>query len=282
MAWEDLEIADKIGGGGVGIIYNGWFGEQPVAIKTLMDSRVDEALKQEYLDELLVMSKLKHSNIVEFVGACMTPPNLCFVMELCETSLFSMIHKDGVQFSTYEASQIALDVASAMEYLHAQSPPIVHRDIKSHNVLKSYNGSYKLCDFGLVKNKNVTAGTPCYMAPELLSNKFFNKSVDVYSFGVLVCEIFDKKLPFHMVGVSDIITRVLDGERPPVPTTASGCPERTQRLIKWCWSQNPEERPDFSQVVDELIAITDETPETKYSEQHASSSADALDQLFHK
>ena len=57
MAWEDLEIADKIGGGGVGIIYNGWFGEQPVAIKTLMDSRVDEALKQEYLDELLIMSK---------------------------------------------------------------------------------------------------------------------------------------------------------------------------------------------------------------------------------
>ena len=85
-----------------------------------------------------------------------------------------------------------------------------------------------------------------------------------------------------MVGVSDIVTRVVDGERPPMPTTASGCPERMQRPIKWCWNQNPEDRPEFPEVVDELIAITDETPETKYSEQHASTSADALDQLFHK
>ena len=104
LEWDDLEIGDKIGGGGVGLIYNGWFGERPVAVKTLMDSRMDEALKQEYLDELLVMSKLRHSNIVEFIGASMTPPNLCFVMELCETSLFSLLHKEGTEFSTYQVS----------------------------------------------------------------------------------------------------------------------------------------------------------------------------------
>ena len=87
LEFEDIELGDKIGGGGVGIIYNGWFGDQPVAVKTLMDTRLDETLKQEYLDELLIMSRLKHSNIVTFIGACMKPPNLCFLMELCEGKL---------------------------------------------------------------------------------------------------------------------------------------------------------------------------------------------------
>lgn len=199
LEFEDIEIGEKVGGGGVGIIYNGWFGDQPVAIKTLMDSRLDEALKQEYLDELLIMSRVKHSNIVGFIGACMKPPNLCFIMELCENSLFSLLHKDQVEFSAFQSIQIALDVASALEYLHAQRPPIVHRDIKSPNVLRGFDGSFKLCDFGLVTNKNATAGTPAYMAPELVSGSFFNKSVDVYSFGILFCEIFDRKIPFYMV-----------------------------------------------------------------------------------
>ena len=58
-----------------------------------------------------------------------------------------------------------IDVASAMEYLHALNPAIIHRDLKSHNVLRSHNGVYKVCDFGLVKVKHTTAGTPAYMAP---------------------------------------------------------------------------------------------------------------------
>ena len=60
------------------------------------------------------------------------------------------------------------DIASAMEYLHAQRPIIIHRDLKSHNILRSFNGSMKLCDFGLVNIKNTTAGTPAYMAPGTL------------------------------------------------------------------------------------------------------------------
>lgn len=282
LEFADIEIGDKIGGGGVGIIYNGWFREEPVAVKTLMDTRLDDALKQEYLDELLIMSRLRHSNIVSFIGACMTPPNLCFVMELCETSLFSLLHKDRVDFTPYEACQIGLDVASAMEYLHAQRPPICHRDLKSHNVLRAYNGAYKICDFGLVKNKNATAGTPCYMAPELLSNKFFNKSVDVYSFGILFCEIFDRKVPFHMLTVAEIVSRVLDGDRPPVPGVGAGCPESCAVLINRCWATAAEDRPDFSVIVDDLLEISKSVPDTKYSEDLKSSVGDSLDELFRK
>lgn len=178
--FNEIELGERIGGGGVGIIYSGWFRGQAVAMKTLFDNRIGEDLKREYMDELLVMSKVKHSNIVEFLGACMTPPNLCFVMEMCECSLYTLLHVDRVNFSLKDSITMATDVASAMEYLHAQKPTIIHRDLKSHNVLRASNGSLKVCDFGLVMIKNTTAGTPAYMAPELIVNRW-NKVQNVLS-----------------------------------------------------------------------------------------------------
>ena len=233
IEFSDIEMGEKIGGGGVGLIYKGWFQERPVAVKTLFDSRIDERLKKEYMDELLVMSKVRHSNIVEFIGASMTPPNLCFVMELCESSLFNLIHVDKIQFSEHQSLQMALDVASAMEYLHAQKPAICHRDLKSHNVLRAYNGALKVCDFGLVSVQSAQAGTPAYMPPELFENKHFNKSVDVYSFGVLLWEIMSQSIPFNMVSLADIRERVCSGERPRMPSF--GCPARCAKLINDCW-----------------------------------------------
>ena len=82
IPFSELEVGDRIGGGGVGMIYKGVYKGEPVALKTLFDSRIGEDLKKEYMDELLVLSKVKHTNIVKFLGACMTPPNLCFVMEM--------------------------------------------------------------------------------------------------------------------------------------------------------------------------------------------------------
>jgi serine/threonine protein kinase len=169
--FDEIEIGERIGGGGVGIVYNGWFKGQPVALKTLFDNRIGEDLKREYMDELLVMSKVHHSNIVDFLGACMTPPNLCFVMEMCDCSLYTLLHVDRVSFAERECVTMATDIASAMEYLHSQKPCIIHRDLKSMNVLRSSSGSLKICDFGLVMNKNTTAGTPAYMAPELVENR---------------------------------------------------------------------------------------------------------------
>lgn len=170
--FDEIELGERIGGGGVGIVYNGWFKGQPVALKTLFDNRIGDDLKREYMDELLVMSRVQHSNIVNFLGACMTPPHLCFVMEMCECSLHRLLHVDRVSFSDKEIVTMAIDIASAFEYLHAQKPTIIHRDLKSHNVLRAHNGSLKICDFGLVMIKNTTAGTPAYMAPELIENRY--------------------------------------------------------------------------------------------------------------
>lgn len=108
--FHEIELGERIGGGGVGIIYRGWWRDQPVALKTLFDARISADLKKEYMDELLVMSRVTHSNIVKFLGACMTPPNLCFIMELCEGSLFNRLHVDRVPLSIQEKYQAAVSV----------------------------------------------------------------------------------------------------------------------------------------------------------------------------
>ncbi len=81
-----------------------------MALKTLFDARISADLKKEYMDELLVMSRVTHSNIVKFLGACMTPPNLCFIMELCEGSLFNRLHVDRVPLSMQEKYQAAVSM----------------------------------------------------------------------------------------------------------------------------------------------------------------------------
>ena len=127
LDFSEIEVGERIGGGGVGVVYEGWFRGEQVALKTLFDPRVDEKLKEEYMDELLVMSQLDHPNIVAFKGACMAPPDLCFVMERCETSLFTLLHYSGTaELSTYERARMAADVAAAMAYLHARRPCLLY------------------------------------------------------------------------------------------------------------------------------------------------------------
>jgi serine/threonine protein kinase len=106
--FSEIELGERIGGGGVGVIYKGFWKDQPVALKTLFDPRISEDLKKEYMDELLVMSKLNHSNIVKFMGASMTPPNLCFVMEICDCSLHDLLHVSRQRLSDYEMTQMAV------------------------------------------------------------------------------------------------------------------------------------------------------------------------------
>jgi serine/threonine protein kinase len=110
IPFGDVELGEIIGGGGAGVIYMAWYHDKAVALKTLFDPRVDDTLRQEYMDELLVMSRLKHSNIVEFMGACMTSPNLFFMMELCEKSLYTMIHVDRALFDEKEGMNVAVSI----------------------------------------------------------------------------------------------------------------------------------------------------------------------------
>ena len=112
------------------------------------DARIDDSLKQEFVEEVMVMSKLSHPNIVRFLGANMLPPHLFFAMELCESSLYNELHVVRRMYEIREMLSMMEGVARAMQYLHERSPPIIHRDVKSLNLLIAAGGTLKLCDFG--------------------------------------------------------------------------------------------------------------------------------------
>jgi len=158
------------------------------------------------------------------------------------------------------------------------SPLMLFNSCNSASFLPSTVTRLKVCDFGLVRVKATQAGTPAYMAPELLENKAFNKSVDVYAFGILLNEIFAGEIPFLGLDVPKIRERAVSGERPHVPTYR--VPPRVSKLVARCWHQIPSERPAFSEVVDELLEIYDTLPEGKQQELAHGAGGDALDELF--
>lgn len=209
----------------------------------------------------------------------MEPPNLCFVMERCESSLYDLLHNQRVEYTSYARIQIAADTATAMEYLHSHDPAIIHRDLKSLNLLMSTDGVIKLCDFGLVQAKTTQAGTPAYMAPELLRNRAYNKSVDVYSFGILLFEIFSGEIPFRAYDVEGINRAVCNGERPRIPTLDT--PIEIRELMEDCWDQNATRRPSFSIITQRLATLLERRPQqTNLATMEMTSGGDALDDLL--
>ncbi len=144
-------------------------------------------------------------NCVLFMGACTTPPELCIVTEFIgRGSLHDVMKSNRPDFDWKKKLKIATHAAIGMLYLHSRSPPIVHRDLKSDNLLVTDDFSCKVCDFGLARVKahvthvettHANAGTPAWMAPELLRGEEFDERVDVYVFALLLrslARLFDE------------------------------------------------------------------------------------------
>ena len=265
---EEIELGEMIGGGGFALVYEGkWRGRQ-VALKTLFDPRVTESVKREYMDELLVMAQLSHPNIVGLLGACVKPPNMCMVIELCDRSLHQLLHQSRIRVEPRAMVLMALDVAKGMAYLHAQTPIVVHRDLKSHNLLltlpvRARGGvpRVKVCDFGLVSARATCAGTPAYMAPELLANaNCFSASVDVYAFAVVLWEMMTRSVPFATFGPAEIRDHVRAGKRLPLPV--SDCPREVRDLITRGWDGDARVRPTFAESAAVLEAAHKAMPTT--------------------
>eukprot|EP01029_Cantina_marsupialis_P013865 TRINITY_DN3077_c0_g2_i1.p1 TRINITY_DN3077_c0_g2~~TRINITY_DN3077_c0_g2_i1.p1 ORF type:complete len:288 (+),score=76.67 TRINITY_DN3077_c0_g2_i1:136-999(+) len=253
LEFHELELKGRIGGGGFAVIEDGRYKGKKVAVKMLFDPSNSKSNKQEFIDELVVHSQLNHENIVKFEGACITPPNLCMVMEHCPYSLYDVIHTEKMDYDEAFIIQAALDLARGIKYCHEQSPSVIHRDIKSHNLIFDEDFILKICDFGSVHLLDKRIGTPQYMAPELLLGKLFGKEVDIYSFGVVLWELCKKEIPFEGFDVAAIKENVLErGLRLPIPD----CHPALANIMKRCWDQNPRNRPSAKQLVQELSKIT--------------------------
>jgi serine/threonine protein kinase len=266
---EDVILHEKLGAGAFGTVFKGEWGGHSVAVKVLQtayatDSREMDSFRQ----EIAVLSGLRHPNIVAFLAACTIPPDICIVEELAEGgSLHAKLH--GVSGSENRCRplpagaviRLAIDVAKAMVYLH---PNIVHRDLKSQNVLLDADGRAKVCDFGIAKFKDRTfvstvngqAGTPAYMAPELFDGMNATEKVDVYSFAILLWECITGKVPWgHVPSPMQIIYYVgVLNQRPALPSDDS-VPGDLVQLIEDCWVVDPKQRPGFDEVLRRLRAM---------------------------
>lgn len=207
------------------------------------------------------MRKLRHPNVLLFMGACYSHERLAIVTEfLPRGSLFKILHKSNQQLDIRRRLRMALDVARGMNYLHRRNPPIVHMDLKSSNLLVDKNWNVKVGDFGLSKLKHATfltaksgGGTPQWMAPEVLRNERSNEKSDVFSFGVILWELMTISIPWanlntlQVVGVVGFMERRLD--------IAEGLDPRISSVISDSWQSKPELRPSFENIIQRMTGI---------------------------
>ncbi|XP_072951492.1 serine/threonine-protein kinase 52-like [Typha angustifolia] len=289
--WEiDLSMLDiryVVAQGTYGTVFRGTYDGQDVAVKLLdwgEDGFATDAetatLRSSFRQEVAVWHKLDHPNVTKFVGASMGTTDLkipsknstgggdtsiparacCVVVEyLPGGNLKQYLIRNIRRKLPYKTViQLALDLSRGLSYLHAEK--IVHRDVKTENMLLDSHRNLKIADFGVARveaqnPKDMTGetGTPGYMAPEVLDGKPYNRKCDVYSFGICLWEIYCCDMPYPNLSFADVTSAVVrQNLRPEIPRC---CPSALTNIMRKCWDANPDKRPDMDEVVRLLEAI---------------------------
>ncbi|CAN8312455.1 unnamed protein product [Cochlearia groenlandica] len=255
ILWEEVTVAERIGLGSYGEVYRGDWHGTAVAVKKFIDQDITGEALEEFRSEVLMMRRLRHPNIVLFMGAVTRPPNLSIVTEfLPRGSLYRLIHRPNNQLDERKRLRMALDAARGMNYLHSCNPVIVHRDLKSPNLLVDKNWVVKVCDFGLSRMKlstylssKSTAGTAEWMAPEVLRNEPADEKCDVYSYGVILWELFTLQQPWGKMNPMQVVGAVgFQHRRLEIPEFVE---PGIADIIKKCWQTDPRLRPSFAEIM---------------------------------
>ncbi|XP_077240247.1 serine/threonine-protein kinase VIK-like isoform X4 [Tasmannia lanceolata] len=270
----DMDEATLIGEGSYGEVYLvRWRGTE-VAAKTIRSSIAsDNRVKRTFKKELGLWQGLRHPNIVQFLGVLTHSDRLIFLTEyLCNGSLYDILRKKG-RLDSVTAVAYALDIARGMNYLHQHKPhAIIHRDLTPRNVLQDEAGRLKVTDFGLSKiaqekdsfGYKMTGGTGSYryMAPEVYRRESYGKSVDVFSFALIVHEMFQGG-PSNRCESPEAVAdrRAYEDSRPSLSSFVY--PESVKKLLRECWHKNPECRPSFEDIITALELIQEQLKSKK-------------------
>ncbi|KAK9102579.1 hypothetical protein Sjap_019833 [Stephania japonica] len=258
ILWDDIQLGERIGLGSYGEVYRADLNGTEVAVKKFLDQDFSGDALDQFRCEVKIMLRLRHPNVVLFMGAVTRPPNLSILTEfLPRGSLYRLLHRPNIQLDEKRRLKMALDVAKGMNYLHTSHPTIVHRDLKSPNLLVDKNWTVKVCDFGLSRLKHhtflsskSTAGTPEWMAPEVLRNEPSNEKCDVYSFGVILWELATMRMPWSGMNPMQVVGAVgFQNRRLDIPEDVDPMIAQT---IRDCWQSDPNLRPSFSQLMSHL------------------------------
>lgn len=259
-----LFVGAKIGEGAHGKVYQGRYRDQAVAVKILQRGEAVEeraTLEARFVREVAMMSKVQHKNLVKFIGACKDPVMVIATELLPAMSLRKyMLNLRPKLLELHVAIGFALDIAQAMDCLHANG--IMHRDLKPDNLLLTANQkSVKLVDFGLAREESLTemmtaeTGTYRWMAPELYSTvtlrqgdkKHYNNKVDVYSFSIVLWELLTNRMPFE--GMSNLQAAYAAAFKQVRPSIPDDLPNDLVFILQSCWAEDPNIRPNFTQIV---------------------------------
>ncbi|OQV18919.1 Serine/threonine-protein kinase B-raf [Hypsibius exemplaris] len=282
---EELYCDLKVGSGSFGTVYHGfWYGD--VAVKRLLVSNPTMEQLQAFKNEVAVLRKTRHNNIVLFMG-CVSkslqpgqPPQLAIVTQWCAgRSLYKKIHVEEFRFEMKQLIEILRQISQGMSYLHAKS--IIHRDLKSNNIFLSEDQSVRIGDFGLATVKTrwtgshqqarQITGSILWMAPEVIRMDKddiapFSTKSDVYSFGVVMYELLCGKLPYEGLGRDMILYRVGRGFlRPTLDAAIYEVPKSLSCLFEACVRLKREDRLEFTQVYDQLRITLDSIPAIRRS-----------------
>ncbi|CAL4982671.1 unnamed protein product [Urochloa decumbens] len=258
ILWEDLVLGEQVGQGSCGTVYHAQWYASDVAVKVFSKQEYSDEMIDTFRQEVSLMKKLRHPNIILFMGAVASPERLCIVTEfLPRGSLFRLLQKNTAKLDPRRRVHMAIDIARGMNYLHHCSPPIVHRDLKSSNLLVDKNWTVKVADFGLSRLKLETflrtktgKGTPQWMAPEVLRNEPSDEKSDVYSYGVILWELVTQKIPWDNLNTMQVIGAVgFMDQRLDIPSDTD---PQWALLIENCWDSDPRKRPSFLELLDRL------------------------------
>ncbi|CAD7696214.1 unnamed protein product [Ostreobium quekettii] len=258
--WEidpkKIEFGPRIAVGGFAEVFVGKYEGTVVAIKRLLES--DATTIGQFKKEVTLLARIRHPNLILFIGYC-TTPHLCIISEFMQRGcLYSILRRQATPLCPKLQKLVSISVARGMAYLHGLSPPILHLDIKSPNILVDSNWRVKVADFGLSRMRFrsfVTAGpsgggTPHWMAPELLRSEHIDEKADIFSYGVILWEILTGELPWEGMNPMQVVAAVGFNNRSlPVPT--AGDPFLIN-MFQRCCAWEPSDRPTFHEILAEL------------------------------
>ena len=280
-----VDTKEPLGKGGFGIVYAGTWQTTKVAVKQLKAEHLSEKALASFRQEAQQHWSLRHENILILYGTSVDTSHPSMVMELMVTSLYHLLRREQTLEWPTRCS-IAQDIARGLHYLH--NLDILHRDLKSHNILLDQQNRAKLSDFGLSKTRLETTtrdtftsstrrapGTLYWMAPEILDLRAkHTKLSDVYALGMVYWEISSREHPFQEYDNADkgelVKDFIKEGGRLTIPTET---PPIFSQLITRCWAQQAADRPVCANIVQELERIReapDSTPAANFSDPFSS------------
>lgn len=270
---DDIVIHESIGTGNTAEVFRGFYSKvsKDVAVKVMDKGSFGPKEQLAFSRELGVLKKVIHDHLVIFYGISYDGEIPRLITEYCAgDAVFDFLHNnpdEEYEVSHSQQYKMSVDVALAMNYLHTFDPMIVHRDLKSLNLLLhervlsvDHVPHVKVCDFGVSKLKEsgdwgkmtAQAGTKHWMAPEMWRPDGYNEKVDVYSYAMVLFEILCREVPFEDQEPADVGRLIEAGECPDMEAVPPDADSTLVKVMLQCWVHDPKKRPSFKAVLEQL------------------------------